>query len=308
MRQFKKALSLIILLITSTFSKAQTADFSINGGLSFCFGTHVNRVGVFFGGYFCYDFFQINSLHRIYYNFSTLGENISCFEYQGEIGGVLAYGNKTDKENHFHTSVSNQTMRKYSVAYAFNYYLDNRGTSQRGGTIALQFDKFFIASENDILGGEGDDKYRTGAVFLAYTHEKMQFGISSILWTGNTSNKNIKVVKDENYPARFGYKDISKAEYFNRSHGILAAQLNYKLPYGQIINSRIGADAEQIRNVIQNRMMHDMYFLPKKWIPHANPHVPMVSEDEKLYLFKKNQKIKPARFFFDAGLNNALFY
>jgi hypothetical protein len=138
----------------------------------------------------------------------------------------------------------------------------------------------------------------------------MSFGINNLLWTG----ANGKRINDANYPSRFGYMDLTNAQYGNLSHGILGFQFQYLstknyYAYGnQTIQFNAGLDAEQIRNVIQNKIIHDMYFLPKAWQKTKNAHIPMISEDGNPYLFKENQKIKKPSLYLNGALNPSLFY
>jgi hypothetical protein len=112
---------------------------------------------------------------------------------------------------------------------------------------------------------------------------------------------------DKHY--RFGcYMDTTGSIYPHTSHGLLSAQFKYNVGYAQNIQLNIGADAEQIRNVVQNKIIHDMRFLPKKWIKHQNCHIPMLDDKGEQYLYKEGQKIRPAKFYFNWFSNANLFY
>lgn len=98
-----------------------------------------------------------------------------------------------------------------------------RFTPASQGTIALQIDTFLCITENDAFGSQGGDKYRTGALKLAFQDEDEQFALNTILWTGNAS-KDIQRIKDSSYPGRYGCKDLSDSHYGNFSNGLLHLQ------------------------------------------------------------------------------------
>ena len=85
-------------------------------------------------------------------------------------------------------------------------------------------------------------------------------------------------------------------------------QIKQLFPYQQVAQANFGVDDEHIRNVIQNKLMHDLPFLPQKWMQTEQPHIPMLAEDGKQYLFKENQKVKPTELYFNVAMNSSLFY
>ena len=104
-----------------------------------------------------------------------------------------------------------------------------------------------------------------------------------------------------------GYKDLTHAKYGKLSHGILAARADYYWKHGQVVRMESGVDAEQIRHLFQNKLVHD-FLVPAKLVKHKNPHYPMLQSDGSPYLFKKGQHVRPAKFYFQAGLNQMMFY
>jgi len=80
------------------------------------------------------------------------------------------------------------------------------------------------------------------------------------------------------------------------------------LPYQQTWQGNIGVDAEQVRNTVQNKLIHDMVFLPKAWRPKTNCHIPMLDKNNNAYLFHENQEIKSPRFYLNAFTNASCFY
>jgi len=276
-------------------------------GVCLTFGSHVNRLGVVAKAYYAGSQFQANTELGVHYNFSAFGPPLAGPEARASLGGVFAWGDTDVADNLFLSSVSNQTGHKYSLAYAYNYYWDRIGTSQPTGTIALQWDAVHLISENDILAGRGGDKYRTGAATVAYRTEKAQSAIKTVLWTGNTG-KNTRKVKDAAYPSRFGYRDMRDAPHGTHSHGVLSAQVQYVWHGFQTIGAEIGLDSEKIRHMVQNKLIHDMVYLPDRWVTTQNPHVPMRDAQGGQYLFREGQTIKPAEPFVAVSMNPSLFY
>jgi uncharacterized protein YcsI (UPF0317 family) len=76
------------------------------------------------------------------------------------------------------------------------------------------------------------------------------------------------------------------------------------LPFQQIVSGKIGFDSEKTRDVIQNRLGHDLIFLPKKMKRHT-PHYPMLNQ-EGCPIFDKKEKRKD-KFFFSISGNDYLF-
>ena len=210
--------------------------------------------------------------------------------------------------------LQNFTGKKFSVAYSYNFYLDQVETSQPTGTIYLQFNRLEILSENDILGKPSVDKFRTGSFRLAYNFPEFTLAINALTWTGNP--KGVPRSNDPDYRGRWGYKDLSEAKYGKYSHGIVALSVERTcfsfLPQNKFTFSnnslQIGIDSEYIRHFMQNILIHDFYFVPKKWNKARNPHYPMLMENGEPYLFKNGQKVKPMKFYFNFGSNSSISY
>ena len=260
-------------------SQPQLPEYlGLSGGLSFTFGTIVNRIGIGLQGYYVKDFVQINWQLRGHYNLSSFGPRprIPGWELQTVIGALVGFGPVREGDvNPFLGPLNHQTRRQYALAYAYHCYFDQMKTSQFSGSAAVHIGKFQIATENDALSGRIDDRFRTGAVLLSYRLEEMQIGLSSLLWTGDTRSEGTFKVRESEYPGRFGYKDISQGIYGRFSHGILALQVQRNLGNGQVAQMRFGTDSEWVRHVLQNKLIHDMWFVPQKINKARNPHLPM---------------------------------
>lgn len=327
---FARQVFTLLLVITFFFLpkslKAQinhTEGLGGSIGLSFSLGAIQNSLGIVIKGYYFYEQVQFNFQTNWRYNFSTYGptkksalpkknkrknnKKITGKEVQTNFGLVFGWGKQTKEFDYqFLLPFGNQMQRLNSLGYAFNMYIDEKKTSQTSGTISFQANRFWLVTENDALGDIAVDKFRTGGVWMAYRLENTLLALNTRLWTGNSNNT--PIIKNTDYPSQYGYRDMSKAAYGRYSHGILTLQVFQALPYGQMAMAEIGLDAERVRHFLQNQLMHDLYFVPRKWNPSQNPHIPMLNDKGGAYLFRKDQRLKPVKGVFHLALNPTLFY
>ncbi|MEM9986623.1 MAG: polymorphic toxin type 23 domain-containing protein [Bacteroidota bacterium] len=281
----------------------------LSGGLKLDLGYPVNRVGFTLQAYYTWDFVQLNGGVEGTYNLSHLGVRPvqKGWEAQASLGAAIGWGSRDSLSlSPFLHPVSNQTRRRYALAYAWRFYWDQRQTNQITGFIGLHLGKWEIVTENDAYTGLVFDRFRTGAFAVTYRQDSLRLGLVSTLWTGNTFG--ISRTTDTNYRGRYGYKDLRNAPYGRFSHGILAAQVSLALPFNQVAQFSGGIDAEQVRHLIQNRLIHDMWFFPESWTTVRNPHYPMLDQVGRPYLGLPGQRIRPVKPFIQAALNPNLFY
>lgn len=282
-------------------------------GLSATFGTKVNRIGFLAGGFIIIENVQFNTSFNRLFCFNSYGPNLRRIENQFNIGITGSFGpamsTVINSEPVFYSPVSNFTGNKHSISYVYKIYTDNISTSQSTGIIGFQSGGIHFYTENDLLIFKGSDKYRTGAISLFYQRQNFQVGITSLLWTGNNEeDKKIKIPPGQNnYDSKYGYYDLSETKHGRFSHGILAVFGAYSLGNAQTISATAGIDSEQVRHTIQNKFIHDMPFIPKKWNNTINPHFPMLDSIGKPFI-NKDQKIKKPEFFGTISLNPTLFY
>lgn len=278
--------------------------FGFNVGFVSAFGTHVQRFGVVIQGYAVYHFAQINASVRVYDNFKNLGPKGEHAELNAALGLCLGYGQKSREKNLFMSSISNQTGYKNSVSYSYNIWRNKIKTSQVTGIIAFQFNHFSIISENDLLAKPILDRFRTGAFLIQYQDKHFQYAVNCTMWTGKMGTA---VTNDSLFP-RSGYLNMVDGVYSNLSHGLLSAQVKYANQYGQYLQANAGIDAEQVRNVVQNKMIHDMPFVPSKWNKAQNHHIPMIDTTGNQYLYHKDQKIRKPKLFLNGYTSPNVFY
>ncbi len=282
--------------------KNNNAGFSI--GIVTALGTHTQRVGFVLEGYYVYKFTQVNASVRLYDNFKNLGPTGEHMEFASALGICVGYGKKNAEENLFLNSVSNQTGYKNSIAYSYNIWFNKIKTSQVTGIIALQFNHFSIISENDILAKPILDRFRTGAILLQYQDKKIQYALNCTMWTGKLG----KTIRDDASFPYVGYLNTEGGVYPTLSHGLLSAQIKYATDYGQYLQANVGIDAEQVRDAVQNKLIHDFIILPRKWYTPTNCHIPMIDENGNQYLYKEGQKIRKAKLYLNGFTNPAIFY
>lgn len=309
----KKLSILFALLFFTQILNAQLLKTDYCGaslGLSIQFGSTVNRIGLFAKGFGIYRDFQLNADLRWHFNISSFGPPRSGQEMSYKLGIVWAWGNSDTLDNPFLSPVSNQIGKKNSLGYSFNQYWDQIGTSQKTGLISLQLNRLNFIIENDAFAGPPADKFRTAAMILNYRlTETSTIGINSILWTGDPFTNLIDTeTQDPDYPSQYGYRDMSNANYGECSHGIISAQFQQLFPNHQQVKMELGADSEYIRHLLQNIIIHDLYFVPRSLNPSKHPHIPMVADDGSQYLFLPHQKVKPSTFFGQFAVNGTWFY
>lgn len=281
-------------------------NFGFNVGANFAFGTHFQRLGLNANFFYVNKLFQANTELRTYISFKNLGPAKINTELVLAQGIVIAYGARNDFFNPFINSVSNQTGYSSSVAYSYNAYFNKIKTTQQTGIIALQFGAASLLIENDIFARPLLDRFRTGAFLLQYQHKDVfQAALNCTMWTGKMGMQ----VKNENgHFIGHCYMDTTGGTYSNISHGLLSAQIKYNIGLSQNVQLNIGMDSENVRNIMQNRLIHDVGFIPTNWFTRHNCHIPMIDDKGEQFIYKEGQKIKKPVFYWNVFSNANLFY
>jgi len=302
-----KSLFTLLLFCSKCFSQETNIGFNIS--LNAAIGSHFQRLGANFNFYVTHDFFQANSELRAYFNFKNLGAKKTYPELVLSQGVLFAYGSKQDYFNPFFNSVSNQTGYKNSIAYSFNAYFNKIKTTQQTGIISLQFGDISFITENDLLARPQLDRFRTAAMLVQYQYRnQFQAALNCSLWTGKMGNQT--AINSPNIYTGC-YMDTTGGVYANTSHGLLSAQFKYfpgnVYSQNQNVQANLGIDAEQIRNAMQNKFMHDMRFLPRNWRT-KNCHIPMIDDKGNQFLYMENQQVRKAKLYWNLFSNANLFY
>ncbi len=257
-------------------------------GISLQVGTHFTRLGLSGEANIIKDHYQGVTHLFVYYNFKNLGPKIKGFELQCDIGGIYAWNeNRNFKTLNSIETIQNKTGYKNALGYSYVIYLGK--LSQVSGRLFYSLENWEIYHENDVLGSLKSDKYRTAAFGIYTIQENQKIGVKTVLWTGNSNSKKANKVFDTSF-SRFGYIDMSEVEYGKYSHGILAFEYSKFNNYNQNLNFAAGIDSERIRNIFQNKIAHDSWFLPEKLVVRKNYHIPMIAEDgSPFYTSKINE-------------------
>jgi hypothetical protein len=200
-------------------------------------------------------------------------------------------------------------VRGGEVGYSVFWYLDNRMTSQLTGGVLVRAGNWWMEVENDAFApGRPRDRFRTGGLRIGWQRGMHRLEGRVILWHGDTKGEKAANVRQSDYPGRFGYRDFTDSRYGKFSNGIIALDYAYFLPSRQSLHIQGGVDAEQVRHFFQNRLIHDMWWIPKQWTSVRNPHYPMLDEEGKPFLGQPGQRIRPVRPVIQVGLNQQGLY
>lgn len=293
-----------IFLAQYTLYQAKHIGFFF--GANIAFGTHFQRLGLNCNLLYVNSHFQANSEVRLYYSFKNLGPKFIYPEVVLAQGLLYSFGGQSKYLNLSYTTVSNQTGYKYAVAYSYNAYFNKKKTTQQTGLFALHFNEVAFITENDIFARPTLDRFRTGAFLLQYQFEnQFQLGLNCSMWTGKMGHRK-EIANDKVYS--HCYMDTSGNVYANLSHGLLSLQFKYKPFYFQSPQANLGIDAEQIRNIVQNRIIHDARFIPKALKRRRVCHIPMLDENGNQYLYREDQKIRKPKVYINLFSNASVFY
>ncbi|MES2799596.1 MAG: polymorphic toxin type 23 domain-containing protein [Bacteroidota bacterium] len=294
-----------MLPLLSSAQSYQSTDghFGLSAGLVLNFGTHVNALGINLNAFYTDYFFQVNAGNSFQFNINSYGKRRNFIENRTSLGLQLLAGKRQQTPDFELDASLHNTSFNYGVGFNYIYYFDNAGTSQFSGAWALHIKKLSIIHENDVFGGQHKDRFRTGHFVAQYRlNEDVKISAGLNIWTGETRHSIWQHIETEKMPS--GFRVLEDLLYGRTSHGVLYAGVHYRIPfYGQVAQARIGIDSEHIRHAVQNRLMHDLLFLPKK-IERNTPHYPRLDE-EGCPVFEK-ELVRKNRFYFQLGSNEYL--
>lgn len=299
-------LRLLILLLLPTMSNAQTFQSNVFGGsvgLVLNTGTTINSIGLKLNGYYAQYFYQFNAGTELRFSLNSYGKRKNFFEARNGIGLVLLAGPKEHNPDFELSELHHNTNSLYGFGYNYMWYTDNAGTSQRSGGFGLHINNLSILIENDVFAGQSKDRFRTGALTLTYLYGSFKFAIGNVIWTGETAGSVWQKIPLDKCPS--GFRILEDLSYGKTSHGVIYGGLTYSLPFGQACRFRIGIDSEQIRHSIQNRLIHDLIFLPSK-VQRNTPHYPRLDCDGCPVFYKND--IRKNRLFLQLGANDTWSY
>ena len=302
---------ILFFVLTAVSCAAQVVphkgtNIGINAGVHFSIGSHIQRVGLFTNFYYVKNHFQANSEIRYSYNFRYLGPRVKHAELQLSQGVFYCYGSAEIRANPFINVLSNQSAFRNSVGYVYQAFFNKIGTKQQTGIVAVQVKEYSLYVENDLFAKPALDRFKTGAIAFVYNYNMLWQGVvKALLWTGQMGHKHST---EATQIRSHCYMDSTGGRYTNYSHGIISAEFDYNIGYSQIASISAGVDAEQIRNALQNKLLHDQVFLPKAWRRYKNCHIPMLDENGTFFLYNEGQTLRKPKTFINGALNQAVLY
>ena len=293
-------LPIFILLVSCCFSQSNNdLKIGFQAGIVFDFGSHENEIGLEINTYGLYKFSQLNVGTRFSFLVNSLGGRSNFLENRTNVGLLLLGGKRQMLPDDYFAGLIHNSNYNNAVGYNYIWYFDNARTSQRSGAFGLTLNKMSILFENDIFGGQAKDRFRTGHLQFSYRTDLVRYSIGMNMWTGETSGSpRLKPTKH----CPNGYKNLTNLPFGKTSHGVLYFGAQYQLPLNQTIHWRIGMDSEEIRHFFQNRLIHDLMFLPQSF-PRNTPHYPRLDKNGEP-TFIKNKRRKDG-FYFQIGANGS---
>lgn len=274
-------------------------NFGASVGIVANVGTHVTGVGLNINTYYTDYFYQFNVGTTLYLNERSFGGRKRFFESRSSVGAVILFGKKEMPIDFQLNGLNHQTPYNYGVGYNYVLYHDNAGTSQLSGGMAIHVKNVSIYHENDMFGGQAKDRFRTAHILFTYRNKDLKLGTGVNLWTGETGNSKWQRISLDKCPN--GFRALDDLPYGRTSHGIAYGAVWLNGPYGQIPHLKVGYDSEQIRHAVQNRLIHDLIFLPKK-IERNTPHYPRL--DESGCPVFEYEEVRNGKLFLQLGMND----
>jgi hypothetical protein len=291
-------LLIFIFLVRCCFSQSNdNIQLGFQAGIVFDFGAHENEIGLEFNAFGIYKFAQLNTGSRFSFLLNSFGGRKNYLENRTNFGLLLLGGKKEMLADSYFAGLVHNSNYNNALGYNYIWYIDNSGTSQRSGAFGLTLNKTSIFFENDVFAGQAKDRFRTGHLLFSYRTDLVRYSMGINMWTGETSGSP-RLKSTEHCPN--GFKNLTKLPFGKTSHGVIYFGAQYQLPLNQTIHWRIGMDSEEIRHFFQNRLTHDLIFLPKSF-PRNTPHYPRLDKNG-IPVFNKNDRRKDL-FYLQIGTN-----
>ena len=303
---------IVFYFVNSDNILAQIDPWRINIQANMNFGFPENNVGFsLIGEYRTSSNIELVLAYNLMYHFRNFGPDINHFEHSIISSVHYVWGDRIDLDDNDLSHIKFLDSRRFrnSAGYTWQRFFNGIGTSQNVGTFHMRFNKTLSQFSNDVFANtNGKDRYRTGGFAFGFYEDRTLFMSKLLIWAGDSHCKEMRKVRDSNYPARWGYRDITNCNYGRLSHGILSFGITRDIGYGQSIGVQMGTDSEHIRDFVQNKIFHDLYFIPRFMNKTRNLHLPMKTIKGDNYLFEKDQKVRPRRFVWQFSLNPSTLY
>ncbi|MCB9284403.1 MAG: hypothetical protein H6563_10045 [Lewinellaceae bacterium] len=274
-------------------------------GLVVVLGHPITRIGLEGQYSLAGAFWEVSAGLAVHYNFRQYGPPKKGWEWRPQLGFGLGFG-----PNFKNIPLAPDRLpTTYALAYTWTAYLDRIQTTQFTGTFGFRGGPVYFKLENDAFTPiRPGDQFRTGALQVGYFRKNWLLEGVVGLWHGQTKARGISRQQYPGYPGRWGFRDLSEGLYGNYSNGVAMLRIRYLLPGGQQAVGGLGIDAEQVRDLFQNRLVHDLRFVPRKFNRARNPHYPMLDTEGCPYLYEEGQEVKKARLVWQVGVNGGGVY
>jgi hypothetical protein len=300
-----KALFSFLFLYPFLLFGQESRFYSIGArvGITYSFGTHTNALGFCANTYFATNHIQFNVGGTITYNFTGLGVRRDFTESMVNTGLVVHGGKIINPISFEFNSLNHQTQSPYSLAYSYIWYFDGLNTRQRSGSWKVEIERISLTFENDLFGGQGKDRFRTGALLLSYRDSMQSVSLGVQLWTGETKGGRVFPESTNEFPN--GYKDLSANYLGKTSHGIVFVGYTKKVALHVAPSFRLGVDSERVRHLFQNKISHNLCNLPFRRT-HKSVYYPMLSKEG--YPVLNHSQIRKSKPYFQYSLNEQTSY
>lgn len=299
--QMRCLLILFALLCFHSFGQNYFKDhFGASAGVVANFGTHNNSIGLTINGYYTDNFCQFNLGSSFLLFENGLGNRKRFIQNRSTIGLVLLAGKDERTLDFEYNGLNHQTTKNLGLGYNYIFYFDTKGTSQTSGGFGFHIKEFALYHENDLFGGNGKDRFRTGVFHASYQYGQIKFNGGIQLWTGES--KTAPLYQDSCRKCPSGYRDLRNSAYGRTSHGNAYVGFTMTPGFKQNASFRIGIDSEEIRHTIQNLFIHNLGNV----INRPTPHYPKLN-NEGLPAFNKSEA-RPSLLYLQFSSNNGWSY
>lgn len=296
--------AIVILFFLGTFSAFGQNYFRDHFGgtigLVMTIGSHNSNVGININGYYTDYFYQVNAGTRLTFHPNSFANRKHFWESRSAAGLVIIGGNDDRAIDFELDGLNHQTNKNLGIGFNYVWYYDGAGTSQISGGFGLHIHDLSIYHENDIFAGQGRDRYRTGQFHFSYRYQRHKFTAGIQLWTGES--KSAPLLQEGCKDCKSGYRDLRDTKFGRTSHGIFYLGWRQQHEYGQNSGVRLGVDAERVRHIFQNKLIHDL----GNFIKLPTPHYPMLDENG-IPTFDNSQVRKPKPYL-SIGANSGWAY
>lgn len=295
----------VVIILALRFGGAVLAQDMIipNAGLqlrmSASIGSHASKIGIGLHAYYQQFFYQINAGSSVYWLANGVGGRTNFYESRHSLGLLLMGGRKNQAPDFELAPHLHQGKQSFALGYSYHLYHDLRGSTQLSGAFVAHIKQLVIYHENDAFAGLRQDRFRTAFFSATYRHEQIKYSAGLQLWTGETKNSSWQKIPGKEHP--HGFRMLEDLPFGKTSHGIAFTGVQMNGPYGQVSSLRLGVDSEEIRHTVQNKLFHDLPFMPKDF-KRTSPHYPRLGDDG-CAVFSRKERRKD-RIYIQLGLND----